>query len=505
MRGSRFLTVLFVGMLAMSMVAPAASAALNHDAGEAPNPMIKADTVEVANHDRTSMDSPLEYENDNGELETLPAVVNKTNDYDEADATNNPYSVIATDIDEDEFGAFPRTGTNDDGEQLASALNAGEWSVGGSNSSKISTSNTETAPNVEAVQVATDGSMGSGDVAHAEYNNWTSELDSDEEKRFLQLAVDVSTLDSGATVDIQVRDEDGDYKNVTIDSSADESSSDVLANSTGEGDVIQVQLGDLTTRADSDDDGFDNIETLRVEVSDADATVDFALINLEKTSPYKFGVERVDTDGDEELEDRTIEEPHGRYSMKSLDSMGSTFDDSTLNDLQFPAHFRAADVTDSDVKVDFRSGEDNSFPNWDVVAEIHYRINLPDAYDLSYSGVEMVQTTNWPSERYVTAESKEGVGDTDFSDIDNWSSFKSSIDSEDQTITIDSTVSSGTEYATHYELKLTSNEADAMQAATGGAAPMGDSGGGLWGFITSVPGIIMSLIGSVLSFRWLKG
>jgi len=108
-----------------------------------------------------------------------------------------------------------------------------------------------------------------------------------------------------------------------------------------------------------------------------------------------------------------------------VETLGDTFGDATIHGLSFPAQFEASQLSDEDTQANF--SQDNAYPQWDVVADIYYRISLPSAYDLSYSNVELVQTTNWAETRYATVELKEDAGDTEFSEIDSWSDVTSSF------------------------------------------------------------------------------
>jgi hypothetical protein len=232
-----------------------------------------------------------------------------------------------------------------------------------------------------------------------------------------------------------------------------------------------------------------------VVVNDGDIDADFALINAEKTSQYTFGERYVDTDDDDDLETETIYEPHGEYSVHSVSTFGQVFADATFKGLSYPATVEAKHLSDDDVNATFEKND--AYPTWDAVPDIYYRMELPSAYDLSYSGVSLEQEQQWPGSRYVSIEVAEGVGDTDFDDIDSWSSHTSSFDNQDSVHTLDSTVSVGTTYAVHVELKLTADEVSAMQAG-GGMGPMGGSGdGGLLDFFIGLPGLIAVVAGGV--------
>lgn len=490
--GTRITAIAFIGMLLLSAFAiPVnASAGLNYDEGDAPNPYFNVDQVTVDEWDNSDFDQPIQYYDDSGEIATLPGEVNRSDDVDElGNGTVNPISVIATDIEVDEFGEFPRK--SDEENNTASALDASEWTSDLSGSAGTgSVSDTTTAPSVEAVAVSTS-SQTSGDTAVFTYSNFS--ITSDADKRYVQLAADVNTLDAGALGEVQLKDADGDYVTVEINSSADQSAAHVLANTTGEGHVSQVQIGGLTVEG-TGDGNMQEIQSIDVVVSDGNIAADFALINAEKKGQYEFGEKRVDTDSDDDFETETIYEPHGEFSVHSVSTFGSTFSNAVYHDLTFPAHIDAKHAPSEDVNATF--DKDNAFPNWDSVAEIYYRIELPSAYDLSYAGVSLDQDQKWPGSRYATVEVKEGVGDTDFEDISNWNSKESTFSNQDSTHTLDSTVSVGTEYAVHIQLKLTGDEASAMQMA-GGGGPLGGDDGGLLDSLIGLPGLALAALAGV--------
>lgn len=469
----------FIALLLLSAVAlPVnASASLNYsDDGKASNPYADVDTLTVESWNNSDFDSPLEYYDDSGEASSLRATVNRSSDVDDiGTGAVNPLSVTATDIEVDAFDEYPRKSS--EGDNGASALDASEWTTSGATISDVTT-----APSVTAVEYAgTDSSNSST------YSNVS--ITSDVEKRYVQIAADISS--ASGTPTFEIHDSDGDYVTIELyNSSANQSVNDVLANSTGEGHVEQTQIGELTVEG-SGDGSMGEITEIKIS---GDVNADFSLINTEKTSRYTFGQKYVDTDDDDDLETETIHDPHGDFSVHSVDTFGSIFDDAVYHGLSYPAQFKAEHLASEDVQTSFAS--DNAFPNWDSVADLHFRLKIPSAYDLSYSGVDLVQNQRWSSTRYAAVEVKEDTGDTAFDDIDNWSDKTSTFSSQDSTHTLDSTVSVGTNYVVHVELKLTEDEASAMQSG-GGAAPMGgDDSGGLLDFFIGLPGIaVVALAG----------
>lgn len=447
---------LTIALLALMLVAAPAMGAMDFSADESPNPTYEYD-LEKAEHNMAwgaSDADALTYEDNDGNNATIDGSV-------DSDA-ENPYSFVMTDVETDEFGAFPHGDS-------ASALDADDWSASGD----ASVASTETADGVDALEVSTSGEV-AGESSTATFDNFT--IDSDEEKRFLQTGLDVESLDDGATVEIAAVDEDGDKKVATINASADASNDGVIADQTGEGWFFQERLGDMPTEGSGDGD-FNNIEEVTVTVSDADASVAIAALNLDKMSQYDLGSELVQNEDDEwESETiREIEEP-GAVELESLSTMGSTFDDAVIHELSLPVEQSAADLDSEDVETTFSEDDDNQYPNYYGTAEIHVRNGLADAYDLSYSNVKYYDNQTLGSDRYLEVRYAEDVGDEEFEDIgdEQYTELTSSYDDRGSNVTIDDTVMSGDTSVVSYDLRLTEDEYNAMQSS-------GDSGGSFWG------------------------
>jgi hypothetical protein len=88
--------VLLVGSLVGTPVA-AAPPDLNFEDEQTPNPYLQEDQLTIAQHDRAEMTSELQYFDYSGEIATLPAHVNISQD--------TPYTFRADQIDSDAFTA----------------------------------------------------------------------------------------------------------------------------------------------------------------------------------------------------------------------------------------------------------------------------------------------------------------------------------------------------------------------------------------------------------------
>lgn len=485
--------VLFLGLLVAASAAAAAgpSSDLSYSGdNQAPDPYIAEDALTKAVHDLgewgTSHSAALKYEADDGSVKTLPATVNTSED--------NPYDVVATNFENSLFGAFPRDGDN------TSALDASEWTSSGANSSKFSVTDTETADGVDAVQIQTDGSMATGDIARAEYSNFS--ITSDEDKRYLQIGADIATLDADTRATVRIYDADDDYKQLEINGSADASSTEVLAAATGDGQVSQVQLQDLQLLNDSDSDGFDDLERVAVNVSDGDLDLSVAWLDLERKSATVLGQQKKDTDDDDALETVDITEPSGTYSIYSLATIGSELSSGKVHDITYPVTYRAQDIEDSD---DYNVTVEpaDKYRNYDHIMGFRYRVLIPSAIDLRHSGLEFQQDTEWPETRYTLVEMKEGAADSAFSDLTWGSDLTSSFDAIDKQVSMDSTISAGTSYAVHEDLLVSSGEHDAITSpgtGSGGGGQFGREGGLLQEPIAWISGALAA-IGALLLGR----
>ncbi len=458
--GIAFFAVLLV--VGMGPAAAVSAADLNFDdESGAPNPYADVGEVTVSDYNVAWGDS-LQYEADDGSVTDLPADLNRSTDVDDLGSGSvNPFTFALTDVNFTQAGEFPR---KSEGDNAASALDASEYTTSGATMSDVST-----APGVDAVEFAASAS---GDSAT--YDNFS--ITSDAEKRYFQAIFDVS--ESGASeVTVTIHDAtDGDTATVYLyDADGNTSDANVAANTTGEGKAIQVQMGKLT--ASGGDGTIDEIGQFVISANGA-ANVDASAINLEKTGKWNFGERYVNTDtsdDDEDLETETIYQATGPISVHSVTTMGSTFDDADIKGLSFPAHFEAKHLASDDVDVAVQSGSDAGYPGWDKQSDIYYRITLPDAYDLSYSNVELKADQKYTETHYKTVEYAEGTGDTAFDDIGDseWSGITSSFSSKDTTVTVDSTVQPGTSMVLHFSNTWTDGE---WSSITSGPAQSGGGG-----------------------------
>lgn len=473
MRGKRPLALLLIIAVAATGVAAAATmqtgpSAINEQADAGHNPYVDI-PVTVAEHD-VGWEATW-YEDNNGDRAELPAKVNES--------AVNPERYVTSDVNFSQALEYPRksaeTGNND-----ASIGDASEWTTDSSNTAGSgSVSEVTTAPGVDALQVSATGT--SGDRFIATYGNQS--ITSDVPKRSLQLVADVDTLGSGTNVTVTVNDTDGDFVRAVINTNEDASTGSTIANSTGEGYVLQQQIGEMDVQGNGDG-SMGEIADISVIVADGDATVNFAAINAQKLGMWDFGDRKADWDDDDNNETQAVMQVNesGTLEVTDVDTMGPAFDSATIHGLTIPAHFYSSDQAEVDdyEKWNVTYSDAEQFPSYDERVDDYRRIAIPSAYDLSYGSGELKTSQPVPDSAYQTVQYTASAGTTNFSQI-SWTDATSSYSSIDQTVTLASGIGGGDKVAWNADYVVTSEQADAlMSTSTGGGAPMSGSGGGFF-------------------------
>lgn len=479
--GSKSIALVFVALLATSGIAAAAGGTVDWSSDPAPNiELAGVEQKDVHKMEWGTSETALEkYEDNSGDIATMDKRVNTSNP--------NPVSLVPTDINESDLSEFPHDKSD------VSALEASEWSVGGSNSAKGSVSNTETAPGVDAVQMQTDGSMTSGDSVTYTFSNFS--IDADEAKHFLSAVQDVETLDSGTVVQYEVTDEDGDTKVAEINTSRS-SGEDFMANETGEGFVYQRQLGNMETTGSGDGD-FNNIESLTIQVQDGDASVVISGLNLDKMSTYDFGTTTVDADENEQ-KTWTEKKTPGAMELSGIDTLGATFEDADLHNIEVDMVSSGADQPDENVYLNLT--ETDKYPGYHGTATIAVRFDEPDAYDLQPSNLVLRDTQSVTSDRLISVRYAEGVSgdepvDRDFLESQTWTKMTGQYGDEGTEVTLDSSMQSGSTALAEFQFKLTEGQFNAIKQANGGGGGTGAQGGGGLGSIPIIGGVLVALLG----------
>lgn len=512
-----FLAALFIASTAvMPLASAAASGELNYGA-DAADPIWFDGDVTVTKHDMAEggAHEDMSYEDDEGEWVADPIFnVNTSIGEDvesDEEGNRNPYSFEPGHVEDPDFLTFPMVGDDEDDEDtdapgnednLASWQDASEWTEE-VNASEGALTETTADSNVDALRINTGTSMVAGDSYVVKYSNWTSEYDSDEDKRVLQFAVDVDTLDAETNANLSIHDESGDYKMVEIDSDLTDGNLGVVGDSTGDSQVYQIKLSKLTTQGAG---SWDNIESIRFNVTDGDFDGSITWISLDDTSKDSFGEKIVDDDDDDDDFDNTEEQYNasGAISVSEMSTMDAEFDDARITDLTYPFKAPVSELDeagdDADYRITWETSEKYGQPN--VLTE-EYRLELPQAVDLSFSSVTLEMEQAWPEGRYVELKTVEGAGEEKFSDLeddDKYTDQSGSLASEGDDIEIDGTISVGTEYAIKKITTFSDAERDTITSTSvmgGGGGPVAGGGGSGLDFLLGLPGVIA---GSAIAF-----
>ncbi|WP_435065955.1 hypothetical protein [Halobaculum sp. EA56] len=487
-RRKRFGAVFFAAILVASALIGAAGTVVADGTDSTVDPHSAPGTqIEIAASD-LSWDDPLSFEDNDGDVVTPDVRLNESAD--------NPFHYTFTDFQFADAGKFPHG-------ESANVTNASEWTSTGN----ITVSDTTTAPGVEGVQFSTDGSRGTGDTETATFSA-PSET-SDPLKRQMQIAVDVSTLDTGATVQVRAVDGDGDYIYSEINTSRS-SGEDLIANATGEGYVFQRQLGELKDDGNlvtAGDGALDGIETIEVVVMDGDFTGSVSAMNFDRTSKWTLGVEKVDVDDDDALEEEAIYEvgagEQGMISIMSRSSIG--FDSGVIHGLRVDVIKDLSEDPQSiplnDVHTQFNQTDNR--PGYFGTATLIVPTGYVSGYDVSWYNLGLNVTQNYLESRYLEVSYAEGVGSsTEPTEVDDssWTDYTDSFSSQGSEVQIDSTIQPGETSYLKFRLQLQEGEFSFAKNffSTGGATGKGpgDRGGGL-GSLPIIGGIFTLLAGFV--------
>ena len=432
-----------------------------------PDPLVHEDELTVAEHDTGEIDSPLQYYDDNGEIQTLPAAANQSQD--------TPVGVRFDQIDADAYYQFPRTDTESG--NSANWTTLANWTT----SSDANSGMTVTEADSNGMdRVNFDASAASGETATATLSDDLS-ITSDPNKRVLMAVVNVDQLTSGSEVELRAVDADGDYRSANITASEDAENQTVIANSTGDGYVFQSKLNEMALEG-TGDGTYDEIDSVEVVVSDSDAEVTVSGLDLDGKTERDLGEIQRDTDDDGELETTTITNYYegGVADLTSLDTLGSIYDGETVNNLRvYDVRYQFSDLTDeSDYQTEFGESDRSYSQELDLYADLE----VPSTIDLSHGTLTVEYEQGFVEDRYATAEVAEDIdgaeafGNLSDSDYSSWSSALGSVNS---TATVVSGASADTTYRVHMVISLKDGEPGELQAQQGGLfGPTGDSGGG---------------------------
>ena len=455
-------------------------------------PRVEKD-VAIAEHTE-EMSSALEYVNDSGETVSLAddgaAIASRAAD----DEPHNPVTLRADRFATAEYRDFPRgeTFTNADGdEEDLSALDAQHWTEDASGSAgSLTVETVEAANNEDALRVAASG-QGAGDTVVAGFSDFS--IDSGVARKYLQLVVGVDQLASGAVATVRLIDSAGQTIEAVVDSSADAGAVGTIATATGPAVVYQAQLGEFSTE-------LDDVVELEVEISEADADLEIAALNLERESRWEYGSQEV-LNSDDEIEETTVREPAGEFSITSFDGLPDVFASSRIHDLGVSVEFRAEELSEGDRRVRWGDAGPYDYPNR---LETLVGYELPTAYDLSYSGGRAVDEVLYASSRYRDTD---GVGFARLDELPTWSEVDDDeVSFTDRTslyvdasigddVELTPSVSADEMLVVRHDVLLDDDDREAATAASTGGSAIGPTGsGGFWGTPLSIALTVMASI-----------
>ncbi|WP_254841143.1 hypothetical protein [Natronomonas marina] len=488
----------------MSTVAPALAAAgsgpdINYESSDASPAYIHEDTLTIAEYDRGEMAlsaDNIEYESDDGDVEQLPAHYN--------DSQDEPVQVRFDRVDEDSLHQFPRV--SGESENAHTWLNASNWSTtsGAGSSMTVTDDDGDTASGVPAVSF--DGSVASTETANATLSNGIN-ISSDADKRFLTVFFAVDTLKSASNITIEVHDSDGDYKAMEIAPGASNSSTNIGATTTGEGYVYQERLSDLSFKGSSGDDTWDEIQSVRVSVQEANGEVTITGLDVARKSEIELGETMRDTDGDGENETETVTQINGTHyegyvNLTALDTMGSEFDDAAVHELKInDVWYSESDLADEeDWNASFEAADNYSY---DRKLDKQVRLVVPSAIDLSHGTLELRMHQGLVDDRYAEVRYATDTGDTEFGNVSDsdYTETSSSFTSRGDYVTLTTVNADENAIVDATILLQPSEEENLMSAGAGGGAPMGEGGGGIF---SSIQGTIMAAVGALLGLLGLS-
>lgn len=474
----------------------AAATAINYDASPAQSARVHEDVVTIAEHDRIEMDGALAYYDDAGEVATLPADINASEDA--------PVQVHLAKINESQYREFPRQ-SGEDGNNVT-WTNDGNWTASSSASGDMTVSATTPAGDVQAVTF----DITAASAEHGEANYTDVDITSDATKRVPLVGVNVDTLDTDAVVDIRFVDADDDYVAFEINESHANATNDsaVIANATGEAYVTQERLSELDVEG-SGDGSLDEIQKIWVRGDGANAKIELFALDAESKSATDLARAYHDHDDDGNLEWETIQDKEypGVVNMSSVDDLGSMYDTAVVFDKQvrnvfYPVSYLTGDDTD------VTASEATDYPNFDQLLNASYRLEVPAPIDVSHGTLTLEAEQSLVGDRYVVAEYATDVGDTDFTNI-SYTDATDSFSKKGDVVVLANNVNAGEEHAIHFEILYTESEFDALTSGAMAGGPVGSGGGLFGGFFNSLFGQVVGVLGTVAGFlglrRWLGG
>ena len=442
--------------------APGDTVNYNFSDSLAHDPYIPASATVV---DHASGMSELEYTADDGSTASLREFgYVLAPDDDDGETANNPVSLSAAAIRTDEYTAFPR-GEFDADDEPISALDADQWSTTG----------TMVVSNADRNALTVSG--GDGDTARFEAVDITSGVS----RKWLQIVQDV--VDLTGSVEYRLEDSSGETVVVSNDPAGDTATDDVLTDVTGESQVGQVRVGELGSLSD--------IVALEVATVGGSGEVTIHGLNLDRESRWEFGTEQYYDAADERLTTRTVYEPAGEYSIRSLETLPSEFRESRIHGVSYDLQMLASELPQAQVWARFNeTPETFTFPQ---ELELFVYFEAPTAYDLEAVEFERLNDTpTFPSGRYNAYGAASGFDAPEsWDDVDSIT-FTSRLGeiSSDTEVDMLSPLNASDLVGFYLKTEMDEDMADRLTAMGGGAVGIGGSAGQQFNYwLTTILGV----------------
>ncbi|WP_144900884.1 twin-arginine translocation signal domain-containing protein [Halobellus captivus] len=474
----------------------------NFDSEYTPIPHVEGAQFRVGEHDASDMGA-LDYVDNDGNVQSFTdefgAVL--APDPEDEDEPHNPVGFHPSRIQTEEYTAFPRGETYDDGDDEDAPVRAVDSTHWSTDEADTSGSITVEDADDDALSISTSG-QGSGDVASATFSDF--EIGSGEARKTIQLVLDIDQLEAGAVVDVNVVDASGSSVTASIDPDADEADDSTIAIEQGSGIVYQTEIGELDGGTD-----LDTLDELIVEVSEANAELTIHGINLELDSEWSFGTRETYDSEDEEIQTETLVEPAGMTWITSLSSLTEQFGDATIVDLEYEVEVRADEAPLSNWEIEVSDVErSEETKKYHLVGGLEIPGGLYEV-EVVEPGT-LVDEVRHPDSVYQSVEYAHDLSELPTIDeVDNveWTDATSVLEDgdSDSEVEISTTVTAGDTIGLNYDLREGEQIVNAMVGSSGGGGAAPASGGGfmssIWGWVTAG---VTGILGAIGIASWIS-
>lgn len=471
-------------VVATGGVAAAQEGEFNPASDYSPDTRIE-DTVTLKEYDGAAADDPLYFVNDSGDDDSLTNYGGAVLPRPTEGEPHNPFTFRADKLEADAYSVFPRGEQYDesgdgDAETAVTALDSTHWTDDVSNSAgSMTIADSEAATGANALSVSTSGQT-AGDEALATFENFS--INDGVDRRRVFLVYNVNSAETGVTTEVVVGDGNGNTRSGTIPTDGTN------------GVVHQVAVGDLS--------GADltTIENVSLRISEANADLQVVGIDVERERHIVFG-EKEQLDSDDNLESVEIEEPSGSTSVKSLDSLDDALSSAQIGDLNVDVEMHLERLGTSRYDVRFTEAERYD-QDWEF--EILVNVELPNPFAVRWNSPKGLDTVQNPPSRYAQVRSANPSEEVTFEDVDDdsssisWTSHTSKYGGKntDDDVELATAVDASNYWSYNATIRVNDSERDVLMSGRSSLSggPTGQQGGGVLGFLTSIPGMVVGAL-----------